>query len=378
MHSTAVDDAIENGHHSDFLTSNASESFSPSFVKTEKNIAKRGSDRYIQPHGTFHSNSQSERSDQAALGQYENNSNATEPQEEGDSPPISSSKPENNWMTTDGRTHKTHRVSRLCRRNKELRDVSQISVNQLVQGTIRKYHLERGIFHQLLELKRLQIRAGRANEQVLVKRLADEYERSCASLGMRHYNRTYKFKEFERFLYDQLKSLNRSHSFIPDMKSYDDIDALSGIMKKSRFKILSEVPPYEPLCSCLTQRCHHTTRAYTSIPCSAYVASIRRNKSHKSKKESFLPHIEQFQPYRSAREKFCDSSPTTLELIQGNNKQVIELPPTQSDRNKKYYITFTIKSAQNFKDGDGDDHTDDDLAHGSRKIYFKHRHAKSV
>ena len=61
--------------------------------------------------------------------------------------------------------------------------------------------MERGIFHQLLELKRMQIRAGRANEQVLVKRLIDEYERLCATLGMRHYTGTYTFKEFEKFLY---------------------------------------------------------------------------------------------------------------------------------------------------------------------------------
>ena len=32
--------------------------------------------------------------------------------------------------------------------------------------------MERKIFEELLELKRMQIRAGRANEQVLVKRLS--------------------------------------------------------------------------------------------------------------------------------------------------------------------------------------------------------------
>jgi hypothetical protein len=40
-----------------------------------------------------------------------------------------------------------------------------------------RYQIERRIFQELLDLKRLQIRAGRANESVLVKRLADEYTR---------------------------------------------------------------------------------------------------------------------------------------------------------------------------------------------------------
>lgn len=44
------------------------------------------------------------------------------------------------------------------------------TVTRDVQISLRRYHLERKIFFQLMELKRLQIRHGRANEQVLVKR----------------------------------------------------------------------------------------------------------------------------------------------------------------------------------------------------------------
>lgn len=61
--------------------------------------------------------------------------------------------------------------------------------------------MERRIFYQLLELKRMQIRAGRANEHVLVKRLVDEYKRSDLVTGLRHYNGSFTFKQFERFLY---------------------------------------------------------------------------------------------------------------------------------------------------------------------------------
>lgn len=49
------------------------------------------------------------------------------------------------------------------------------TVTRDVQVSLRRYHLERKIFFQLMELKRLQIRNGRANEQVLVKRQVNFY-----------------------------------------------------------------------------------------------------------------------------------------------------------------------------------------------------------
>lgn len=64
-----------------------------------------------------------------------------------------------------------------------------------------RYNLERAIFQQLLELKRLQIRAGKANEQVLVKRLADSYKKAGLSINYKDYNGPYTFKNFEKYLY---------------------------------------------------------------------------------------------------------------------------------------------------------------------------------
>lgn len=51
------------------------------------------------------------------------------------------------------------------------------TVTRDVQISLRRYHLERKIFFQLMELKRLQIRHGRANEQVLVKRQASLFKK---------------------------------------------------------------------------------------------------------------------------------------------------------------------------------------------------------
>ncbi len=64
--------------------------------------------------------------------------------------------------------------------------------------------MERRVFEQLLELKRLQIRAGRANEQMLVKRLNDSYAKTIRDLaGLKIYDGPFTFKEFEKYLYSK-------------------------------------------------------------------------------------------------------------------------------------------------------------------------------
>ena len=69
---------------------------------------------------------------------------------------------------------------------------------------ILRYQVERRIFEELLELKRMQIRAGRANEQVLVKRLSDSYSKSIQStMGLKNHDGPYTFKEFEKYLYSK-------------------------------------------------------------------------------------------------------------------------------------------------------------------------------
>ena len=64
--------------------------------------------------------------------------------------------------------------------------------------------MERKIFEELLELKRNQIRAGRANEQLLVKRLSDSYAKTINELaGLKNYDGPFTFKEFEKYLYSK-------------------------------------------------------------------------------------------------------------------------------------------------------------------------------
>ena len=64
--------------------------------------------------------------------------------------------------------------------------------------------MERKVFEELLELKRLQIQAGRANEQLLVKRLSDNYSKTLQDLvGLKNYDGPFTFKEFEKYLYSK-------------------------------------------------------------------------------------------------------------------------------------------------------------------------------
>lgn len=69
------------------------------------------------------------------------------------------------------------RVSRIPRRNlkcypntEKQQSINMDTITRDVQISVRRYYLERKIFFQLMELKRLQIRHGKTNEHVLVKR----------------------------------------------------------------------------------------------------------------------------------------------------------------------------------------------------------------
>lgn len=52
-------------------------------------------------------------------------------------------------------------------------------------------------------MKRLQIRAGRSNEALLVKRLVDDYRRAGLCIGLKPYEGVFTFRGFERYLYGQ-------------------------------------------------------------------------------------------------------------------------------------------------------------------------------
>lgn len=80
--------------------------------------------------------------------------------------------------------------------------------------------MERKIFQHLLELKSLQIRSSKVNETVLVKRAVDDYHKSIFDIdvatggGLKRFPYSdYTFKNFEIFLYETLKGLQKSGTF---------------------------------------------------------------------------------------------------------------------------------------------------------------------
>ena len=85
------------------------------------------------------------------------------------------------------------------------------TIQQVTGGAptnVKRYQLERRIFQELLELKRLQIRASKANEAVIVKQLSERYNNTVRQLAPGdQYRGNFHFKEFEAFLYTTLQKI---------------------------------------------------------------------------------------------------------------------------------------------------------------------------
>nr|XP_034177587.1 ankycorbin isoform X1 [Osmia lignaria] len=196
------------------------------------------------------------------------------------------------------------RIMKCCPNSARQQTLNMDTITRDVQISLRRYHLERKIFFQLMELKRLQIRHGRANEQVLVKRQVDAFHKAGMSgptLGVAKYDQPLTFRHFEAFLYDQLRKLQRrpaTPDFCTEAKQ----------------------------CTQKTHRCHHATSAYTSFPAYTYLGGGGQEQA------DLLPKIE-------SRGK----GQMTVEVTHGEEKQIIALPTEKLDRTKKYYVTFTVR-----------------------------------
>ncbi|XP_074595007.1 uncharacterized protein LOC141850321 [Brevipalpus obovatus] len=90
-----------------------------------------------------------------------------------------------------------------------------------VERSIRKYQLERKILQELQDLKLCQIRSGRTNEPVLVKRLVDKFRKEVNEPEIAGFNENFSYSTYERFLYDQLSKLSKSNAVkvLPIIKS---------------------------------------------------------------------------------------------------------------------------------------------------------------
>lgn len=91
--------------------------------------------------------------------------------------------------------------------------VDSLELTTKIEKSIRKHRQEAKIFEELQNLKRSQIRSGRANEALLVKRLVDHFSQDTFNLiGLdASYHGPYTYQSYERFLYDQLRKLSQSN-----------------------------------------------------------------------------------------------------------------------------------------------------------------------
>ncbi|XP_068619263.1 uncharacterized protein [Battus philenor] len=231
--------------------------------------------------------------------------------------------------------------------------VDMRSVTQRIQTNMRRYYCERKIFQHLLELKRLQIRTSKAHEAVLVKRAIDEYNKSSlANVGLGPYNNPeYSFSSFEKFLYDSLRKLQKSGKKYLDKLPEKPIDFDYG---ESELYKMSGIPDNPCLCTSKTHRCYHAVHAYTGIPCSAYIPYKWNHHTMpkpstagpSTKSKGFLPKINSKPPSGAGK------AHVTLEVSHGTEKQLIALPAEKLDKNKRYYVTFTVKGSEPTSDND--------------------------
>uniref|UniRef100_A0A6P4FCE5 Inversin n=1 Tax=Drosophila rhopaloa TaxID=1041015 RepID=A0A6P4FCE5_DRORH len=241
------------------------------------------------------------------------------------------------------------------------------AVTRSIQRNIRRYYMERKIFQHLLELKSLQIRSSKLNEAVLVKRAVDDYHKSCVLLGgetgtrLRRYNFSeFTFKNFELFLYETLKGLQR-----PGTNNFQNINE---VYEEAERRLSPDYNAYEKALQCTTKthRCLHAAHAYTGIPCAAYIPMMNHHTMPKfgfgpykktgSVSSFFLPKILTSGRASSGRTggmggtggsasgSRCNHK-VALELSHGKNKQLISLPAEKLDSNKRYYVTFTVKDS---------------------------------
>ncbi|XP_068155259.1 LOW QUALITY PROTEIN: uncharacterized protein [Drosophila tropicalis] len=243
------------------------------------------------------------------------------------------------------------------------------SVTRSIQRNIRRYYMERKIFQHLLELKSLQIRSSKLNESVLVKRAVDDYHKSCVLLGgetgtrLRRYNFSeYTFKNFELFLYETLKGLQK-----PGTNNFQNINE---VYEEAERRLSPDYNAYEKALQCTTKthRCLHAAHAYTGIPCAAYIPMMNHHtmpkfgfgayKKSDNVSSFYLPKILTSGRASSGgavggggagyigggRGNRCNHK-VALELSHGKNKQLISLPAEKLDSNKRYYVTFTVKES---------------------------------
>lgn len=125
--------------------------------------------------------------------------------------------------------------------------------------------MEKKIFQYLLELKGLQMRSNKSNERMIIKRIIDDYHRAIGNEMPSYPYEDYTFKNFELFLYETLRGLQKRGSY--------NFQNLSEVYREAeRRSSVSDLLKSERALQCTTKthRCLHALHSYTGVPCAAY------------------------------------------------------------------------------------------------------------
>ena len=99
--------------------------------------------------------------------------------------------------------------------------------------------MEKRIFQELLEMKKFQIREGKSNEAVLVKRLAERYNKNLDRLvGLRVFRGDFTFSCFENHLYKELSRIQTAtDESLPRIRYGDDMEMVRNLLLQEEIDI---------------------------------------------------------------------------------------------------------------------------------------------
>uniref|UniRef100_T1JDS5 Uncharacterized protein n=1 Tax=Strigamia maritima TaxID=126957 RepID=T1JDS5_STRMM len=209
---------------------------------------------------------------------------------------------------------------------------SSLSSSSQTAYNNRLYQRERRIFQELLELKRVQLNADKREEDVLVKKLSDNYRHQGLTVVHTRFNEPYTFRNYEKYLYDQLRLLS-------DTTGYNGQQSIriiyDGAKEAAKGKALNPTQ-----CTERTYHCHHATHSYMVKKNRVVPPILPKINGYNSS----APNLKSKGKKKSAKDSDQDEG-VMFEIKHGETVQKFALPTGELDKNKKYQLTFTLNPA---------------------------------
>ncbi|XP_043192897.1 uncharacterized protein LOC122365605 isoform X3 [Amphibalanus amphitrite] len=244
-------------------------------------------------------------------------------------------------------------MQRVPKLEQDLGSLSKAQQNKLADGMkdadaaaneqALRVQAEKKIFQDLLELKRVQMRVNKTNEEAFIKRLAENFNASVIKLSLKSFKGPYTYAAYEEYLNTQLKHLQvPAKRRAAKARRAEELARVKRSLQRAKDSVKDE-----ELRAALQagQGCHHASHAYTGIPCVAYITKNNHHGAAKAPTKTILPKINPSTqlPEPVDLRSYDPSKPLRLELNHGGQKQALELPTQLLDKNRKYQVSFSIR-----------------------------------